>query len=139
MTRFVHRRLLIVMMVTLAVCGVVFSYVTWQLLSQAVPADEPSVESGTFTLGIIVLVVTMLAGMPAVGLGAYVMYLGSRIRATQQWPPAGLGFPAKAPVILGKRAALVGALVMGLGLVLVAIGLILPIAGWQFGNFFLDQ
>lgn len=139
MTRSVHRRLLIVMMVTLAVCGVVFSYVTWHLLSQAVPADEPSIESGTFPLGMVLLVVTMLAGMPAVGMGAYAMYLGSRIRGTQQWPPAGLGFQANAPVILGKRAAIVGAVVMGLGLVLVAMGLILPIAGWQFGNFFLDQ
>lgn len=139
MTRSVQRRLLVIMMVTLAICGVVFSYVTWHLLFQAVPADEPSVQSVTFPLGMIVLIVTMMAGMPAVGMGTYVMYLGSRIGATQQWPPAGMGFQTKAPVLLGRRAAMVGAVVMGLGLLLVASGLILPIAGWQLGNFFLDQ
>ena len=85
-------------------------------------------------INLVILVATMLAGMPAVGMGAYVMYIGSRIQATGQWPPAGLGFRAKNPVLLHSRAIWVGSVVMGLGFVLVIVGLGLPLLGWRSLN-----
>jgi hypothetical protein len=40
--------------------------------------------------------------------------------------------------MLGDRAARVGAVVMGLGFVLVVCGLTLPFVAWQLGNVFLE-
>jgi hypothetical protein len=122
-----NRPLLIVMIITMVIFGGALIYF-----------NSPSAEVTSHQIGMWILVVTMLAGMPAVGFGAYVMYVGSRIRATQQWPPSGMGFRAKAPVLLGDRALLLGAVVMGLGFVLVVCGLILPVVGWKLGNAFLE-
>jgi hypothetical protein len=133
-----NRPLLLVMIVTLAIFGGALIYFTMEFLSHVTPLDSPPTEAMGHQIGMLLLVVSMLAGMPAVGMGAYVMYLGSRIRATQQWPPAGIGFRAKAPVMLGDRAARVGAVVMGLGFVLVVCGLTLPFVAWQLGNVFLE-
>ena len=132
-----NRPLLIVMIFTLVIFGGALIYFTMEYLSQVTQPDKPPPEAMSQQIGMWLLVVTMLAGMPAVGFGAYVMYIGSRIRVTQQWPPAGMGFRAEAPVLLGNRAMLVGAVVMGLGFVLVVCGLILPVVGWKLGNVFL--
>ena len=133
-----NRTLLLVMILTLAISGGALIYFTMEFLSHVTPTDSPPTETMGHQIRMLLLVVSMLAGMPAVGMGAYVMYLGSRIRVTQQWPPAGIGFRAKAPVMLGDRAGLVGAVVMGLGFVVVLCGLALPFVAWQLGNVFLD-
>ena len=121
---------------TLTLFGGALAYFTTQYLSQITQPDVPSIPATVEHIGLLFLVVTMLAGIPAVGMGAYVMYIGSRIRATRQWPPAGLGFREKNPVLLGHRATLIGVLVMGLGLVLVVTGLGLPLLGGRVMNLF---
>ena len=126
------------MIVTLAIFGGALIFFTMEFLSQVIRPDRPPSEAMGHQIGILLLVVTMLAAMPAVGMGAYVMYIGSRIRLTRQWPPAGMGFQAVAPVMLGDRAAFISAMVMGLGGVLVVCGLVLPIFAWQFGTLFLE-
>ena len=133
-----NRSLLLVMILTLVIFGGALIYFTMEYLSQVTQPDKPSTEVMSHQLGMWLLVVTMLAGMPAVGFGAYVMYLGSRIRATQQWPPAGMGFRAEAPFLFGDRATLVGAVVMGLGFVLAVSGLVLPVVGWKLGHIFFE-
>ncbi len=130
------RPLLLAMLVTLLIFAGALIYFTMEYLSQVTQADIPPTEATGNQIGLLLLVVTMLAGMPAVGMGAYVMYMGSRIRLTQQWPPAGMGFRSASPMMLGDQAGWVGAVVMGLGLVLVVCGLMLPFVGWQFGNVF---
>jgi hypothetical protein len=131
-----NRWFLLIMMVTLAIFGGALIYFTMEYLSQVTQTDIPPTGAMGHQIGMLLLVVTMLAGMPAVGMGAYVMYIGSRIRITQQWPPAGMGFRAESPIMLGDRGRLVGACVMGLGFVLVGCGLMLPVVGWQLGNAF---
>lgn len=133
-----NRPLLLVMIVTLTLFGGALVYFTMEYLSQVTRPDSPPPEAMGQQIGMLLLVVTMLAGMPAVGMGAYVMYLGSRIRATRQWPPSNMGFRAEAPVMLGNRATLLGAVVMGLGFMLAVCGLALPVVGWQLGKVFLD-
>jgi hypothetical protein len=133
-----NRSLLLVMIVTLAIFGGALIFFTMEFLSQVLRPDRLPSETIGHQIGILLLVVTMLAGMPAVGMGAYVMYLGSRIRVTQQWPPAGMGFRAEAPVMLGNRSTFLGAVVMGLGFVLAVCGLTLPFIAWQVGNIFLE-
>ncbi|GJL68712.1 MAG: hypothetical protein NPIRA06_13470 [Nitrospirales bacterium] len=122
------------MLVTLVIFGGALVYFTMEYLSQVTKPEFPSINAMGHQVGMWVLVVTMLAGMPAVGMGAYVMYIGSRIQVTQQWPPAGMGFRAKTPIMLGERAMLVAWSIMGLGFVLVVCGLMLPVVGWKFGN-----
>jgi hypothetical protein len=133
-----NRPLLLVMILTLTIFGGALIYFTMEYLSPVTRPDSPPTEAMSHQIGMLLLVVTMLAGMPAVGFGAYVMYLGSRIRVTRQWPPAGMGFRAEAPVMLGDRGTFLGAVVMGLGFVLAVCGLALPVVGWQLGNVFLE-
>jgi hypothetical protein len=132
------RSLLLIMIVTLTIFGGALLYFTVEFLSEVSGPDVPPIQGMGRQLGMLLLVVTMLAGMPAVGMGAYVMYIGSGIRLTRQWPPAGMGFRTEAPVLLGDRATGVGVLVMGLGLVLVVCGLMLPIIGWQVSRAFFE-
>jgi hypothetical protein len=133
-----NRPLLLVMLVTLIIFGGALVYFTMEYLSQVTKPDIPSIDSMGHQIGMWLLVVTMLAGLPAVGMGAYVMYIGSRIRVTQQWPPAGMGFRAEAPVMLGDRATLVGVGVMVLGCVLVVCGFTLPVVAWKLSRVFLE-
>jgi hypothetical protein len=129
-----NRTLMIIMAVTLAVFGVALVYFSMRYLEGAtVPPPTSPADSG-HPLGMFVLVITMLGGLPAVGFGAYVMYVGSRILATRQWPPAGMGWRAPSPVMLGTRAGWVGGVVMVLGFLLIAVGLSLPWLGWRLSE-----
>ncbi len=120
----------------LALFGAALIYFTMEYLSSVTQGDTPSTPATIHQSGLIFLVVTMMAGFPAVGMGAYVMYIGSRIRATGQWPPAGMGFQLKSSVTLGSRADLVGFSTMGLGGILTIVGLCLPLLGWRVMNMF---
>ena len=126
--------LLVSMLVTLAFFGGALIYFTMEYLSSVTQGDAPPTPETIHQIGLMFLVVTMMAGFPAVGMGAYVMYIGSRIRATGQWPPAGMGFQSKAPVMLGARANFVAFITMGLGGILVMTGLFLPLLGWRLMN-----
>ena len=128
------KTLLLMMLVTLIIFGGALIYFTLEYLSSVTQGDAPPTPETIHQIGFIFLAVTMMAGFPAVGMGAYVMYIGSRIRATGQWPPAGMGFQSKAPVMLGARSNLVAFSAMGLGGILVMTGLFLPLLGWRLMN-----
>ena len=119
---------------TLTLFGGALIYFTMEYLSAVTQPDAILQPETSHQIGLMLLGVTMMAGMPAVGLGAYVMFLGSRIRATGQWPPAGMGFQSKAPVVLGTRTNLVAFSAIGLGGILVITGLCLPLLGWHLMN-----
>ncbi|HBP86687.1 MAG TPA: hypothetical protein PKK23_18760 [Nitrospirales bacterium] len=138
MMKSFNRPVLLVMLLTLFVFGGALVYFTMEYLSQVTKADIPSINTMEHQIGMWLLVVSMLAGMPAVGMGAYVMYIGSRIRVTRQWPPAGMGFRVDTPVMLEDRSGLVGSGVMGLGFVLVVCGLTLPVVAWKLSRAFID-
>ena len=129
-----QKTLLVMMLVTLIIFGGALIYFTMEYLSSVTQGDAPPTPETIHQIGLMLLVVTMMAGLPAVGMGAYVMYIGSRIRATGQWLPAGMGFQSKAPVMLGARANLVAFSTMGLGGILVMTGLFLPLLGWRLMN-----
>ncbi len=122
------------MLSVLALLGGALIYFTLEYLSFVAQGEAPPTSETIHQIGLIVLVVTMLAGMPSVGMGAYVMYIGSKIRVTSQWPPAGMGFTSKTPVMLGARGNVVGLLTMGFGGTLVVVGLLLPLLGWRMVN-----
>jgi hypothetical protein len=128
------KTLFVMLLGTLTLFGGLLIYFTSEYLSSVTQGDAPPTSEAIQQIGLMFLMVTMMAGFPAVGMGAYVMYIGSRIRATGQWPPAGMGFQSKSPVILGPRTNLVGFSAMGLGGILVLAGLFLPLLGWRFMN-----
>ena len=111
------------LLVILALFGGALIYFTMEYVSSVTSGDAPLTPETIHQIGFIFLAVTMMAGMPAVGMGAYVMYVGARIRATGQWPPAGTGFQSKSPIVLGARTNLIGISTMGLGGILVLAGL----------------
>jgi hypothetical protein len=129
-----QKTLLLMMLVTLTIFGGALVYFTMEYLSSVTGSNAPPTPETIHQIGLMFLVVTMMAGFPAVGMGAYVMYVGSRIRVTGQWPPAGMGFQSKAPVMLGARTNLVAFSTMGLGGVLLMTGLFLPLLGWRLMN-----
>jgi len=124
----------LMLLVTLMIFGGALIYFTMEYLSSVTGSNAPLTPETIHQIGFMLLVVTMMAGFPAVGMGAYVMYIGSRIRVTGQWPPAGMGFQSKAPVMLGARANLVAFSTMVLGGILVLTGLCLPLLGWRLMN-----
>ena len=128
------KTLLLMLLLTLTIFGGALVYFTMEYLSSVTGSNAPPTPETIHQIGLMFLVVTMLAGFPAVGMGAYVMYIGSRIRATGQWPPAGMGFQSKTPVMLGARTNLVAFSTMGLGGVLLMTGLFLPLLGWRLMN-----
>ena len=119
------------LVLTLVVCGGLMIFFTMEYLDQVAHSDSLTAPETSNHIGLLLLVVTMMAGIPAVGMGAYVMYLGSRICATSQWPPAGMGYRTSTPVMLGRRANPIGLSVMLGGFILIGAGLSLPILGWQ--------
>jgi len=129
-----QKTLLLSMLVILALFGGALIYFTMEYLSSVTQGDAPPTPETIHQIGLMLLMMMMMAGFPAVGMGAYVMYIGSRIRATGQWPPAGMGFQSKEPVMLGARTNLVGFSTMGLGGILVMTGLFLPLLGWRLMN-----
>ncbi len=128
--------LMVGMLLILALFGSALIYFTMEYLSAVAQDDVPPTPVTFQQIDLIFFGVTIMAGFPAVGMGAYVMYIGSRIRATGQWPPAGMGFQSKVPVELGVRTNLVGFGTMGLGGVLTIVGLSLPLLGWRIMNLF---
>jgi len=128
--------LLVVMLSTLMLFGGALIYFTMEYLSLVTQGDAPLTSEIIHQIGLLLLVVMMMAGIPAVGMGAFVMYIGSRICVTGQWPPAGVGFQSKSPIELGRRAQLLGFTAMGLGGILACCGLILPLLGWRLVNVF---
>ena len=131
-----QKTLMVSMLLILALFGGALIYFTMEYLSAVAQDDAPPTPVTFQQIDLIFLAVTIMAGFPAVGMGAYVMYIGSRIRATGQWPPAGLGFQSKVPVELGVRTNLVGFGTMGLGGILTIVGLSLPLLGWRLMNMF---
>ncbi len=129
-----QKTLMVGMLLILALFGGALIYFTMEYLAAVEQDDAPPTPVTFQQIDLIFLAVTIMAGFPAVGMGAYVMYIGSRIRATGQWPPAGMGFQATSPVVLGVRTNLVGFGTMGLGGILTIVGLSLPLLGWRIMN-----
>jgi hypothetical protein len=129
-----QKTLLVMLLITLTIFGGALIYFTMEYLSSVTQGNAPPTSETIHQIGLMLMVVTMMAGLPAVGMGAYVMYIGSSIRATGQWPPAGMGFQSKTPVMLGTRTNLVAFSTMGLGGILVMTGLFLPLLGWRLMN-----
>ncbi len=131
-----QKTLMVGMLLILALFGGALIYFTMEYLAAVAQDDAPPTPVTFQQVELIFLVVTIMAGFPAVGMGAYVMYIGSRIYATGQWPPAGLGFKSKVPLELGIRSNLAGVGTMGLGGIITLIGLSLPLFGLSIMNMF---
>ena len=88
-------------------------------------------EEALMNTSLLLLGITMLAGLPAVGIGTYVIYLGHRIRITEQIPPPGTRVVVDTTVIKGKAARVRGIVLMVLGGLVILCGLGLPIVFWK--------
>ena len=80
---------------------------------------------------LLLLGMTMLAGLPAVGIGTYVIYLGHRIRITEQIPPPDTRVLVDTTVIKGTPARVRGIVLMVLGSLVILCGLSLPFIFWK--------
>ncbi len=125
---------MLIMLMTVAVCGGAFTYFTMEYLSQITQAKGPPSVETVDRIGLLFLVVTMMAGIPATGMGVYIIYVGCKVRATGRWPPPGLGFRSARPIPSQNNPQVLGILAITLGGLLVACGLSLPLFGWYLVN-----
>ncbi len=93
-------------------------------LSQSPP--EQAFNASTFFL----VVLAMVAGFPAVGIGTYVTYQGNQIRQAQQIPLPVSRVREGTQMMKGPRALLRGRLLILCGGLLILSGLVLPLIAW---------
>ncbi|MCA9471682.1 MAG: hypothetical protein MRJ96_12290 [Nitrospirales bacterium] len=99
-------------------------------LSPDVP--QPSFDTSAYLL----ILISMAAGFPAVGIGTYFLYRGHRMRVTQQRSVSKNLAIEHAPVIGSTRAITRGLVLMISGGLIIISGLAMPLIVWRLAETF---
>ena len=126
-----YRMMVIVLLVGVVVIGMGLILFTNTYIHELEQVAQQAPEQALMNTGLLLLSITMLAGLPAVGIGTYVIYLGNRIRVTGQIPPPDTRVVVDTTVITGKPARVRGMILMVLGSLVILCGLGLPIVFWR--------
>ena len=110
------RILLVTMLVGLVVLGVALILFTNSFLQAIKPSAQPSLERTPINTDLLLLGITMLAGLPAIGIGTYLAYSGNQIRITSP--------------------RMKGPLLMVSGGLIIVCGLVLPLVVWWMSQTF---
>ena len=125
-----YRILLVTMLVALVVLGVGLIVFTQSFLQAIKPSAQQSPEQARINTDLLLLGITMLAGLPAIGIGTYLAYSGNQIRTTSPIPQTETGRVVDAQIIKGTSAKMKGILLMVSGSLIIACGLVLPVVAW---------
>ena len=126
-----YRRMVILLLLGVVTIGIGLILFTNTYIHELEQVAQQTPEQARMNTGLLLLSMTMLAGLPAVGIGTYVIYLGNRIRITGQIPPPDTRVVVDTTVIKGKPARVRGIVLMGLGSLVILCGLGLPIVFWK--------
>lgn len=132
----IHRRnkkfhlIIIALIVGALGLGLLLIQLTMSLVEQFQVQPVQSPEGVLLKKGILFLFMAMAAGIPAVGMGAYLMYEGNRIRDAEHIPLSGSRVIRDTPVLKGQPAKSRGIVFMVLGALVLGVGLVLPIVVW---------
>lgn len=127
-----YRWLVFLIFGTMLLVGWVFMQFTELYIDDLEMLSQKSPEEAVNKSALLLVFISMGAGFPAVGIGAYFTYQGNLIRIAQQFPLPGVRVIVDTPIIVGSSATLRGYLLMAGGAMLVIVGLILPLIAWWF-------
>ena len=105
-----YRSLAIFISLGILVIGIGLLFLTYTALNDINPSLQSRSGSSLLKKDLLFLGVTMIAGLPAIGIGTYLAYLGNQMRGTSQ--------------------LLKGSLLMVSGSVLIVSCLVIPIIVW---------
>ena len=126
-----YRMMVILLLLGMVGIGIGLILFTNTYIHELERVAQQAPEQARRNTSLLLLGMTMLAGLPAVGIGTYVIYLGHRIRITEQIPPPDTRVVVDTTVITGKVARVRGLILMGLGGVVILCGIGLPIVFWK--------
>ena len=126
-----YRIMVMTLLVGLVVFGTVLILFTNTYIQELQQVAQQAPEQVPMNTGLLLLGITMLAGLPAVGIGTYMAYLGNQIRATCHIPPPGTRVVVDTQVIKGTSAKVRGTVLIVLGSLMILCGLGLPIVAWS--------
>lgn len=126
-----YRIIMITLLLGLVVLGIGLIVFTNSYIQELEHIAQQAPDQALRDTGLLLLGITMLAGLPAVGIGAYLGYLGNQVLSTGQFPPPGTRVIVDTHVVQGFPAKVRGVLVMVLGSLVILCGLGLPIVVWR--------
>ncbi|UCE62619.1 MAG: hypothetical protein JSU59_06935 [Nitrospirota bacterium] len=77
-----YRSLIVILSVGLLVLGIGFIFFTHSFLQSIKPSPQQAPDQARLNKDLLLLGITMVAGLPAIGIGTYLAYLGNQIRIT---------------------------------------------------------
>ena len=126
-----YRMMVMLLLGGMVVIGMALILFTNTYIHELEQVAQQAPEQALRNIGLLLLSITMLAGLPAVGIGTYILYLGYRIRVTGQIPPPDTRVVVDTTVIKGRPARVRGMILMVLGSLVILCGLGLPIVFWK--------
>ena len=105
-----YRFLIVILSVGLLVLGIGFIFFTHSFLQAIKSSPQQTPEQARFNKDLLLLGITMVAGLPAIGIGTYLVYLGNQMRLTS-------------PIMKGP-------LFMIFGVLIIVSCLVLPLLVW---------
>ncbi|MDX1410844.1 MAG: hypothetical protein R3351_01685 [Nitrospirales bacterium] len=105
-----YRFLVVMLLVGLLVLGIGFIFFTHSFLQSIKPSPQLGPDQARLNKDLLLLGITMVAGLPAIGIGTYLAYLGNQIRITS-------------PKMKGPLLMVTGALI-------IVCSLVLPLVVW---------
>jgi hypothetical protein len=109
---------------------------THSFLQGIKPSATQSPEQAALNTDLLLLGITMFAGLPAIGIGTYLAYSGNQIRMTSPMPQTETGRVADDQIIKGTPAKMKGTLLMVSGGLIIVCALVLPIMVWWISQSF---
>jgi hypothetical protein len=121
---------MVIMLVGLVVLGVGLFLLTNSFLQAIKPSAQQSPEQAPIDTGLLLLGITMLAGLPAIGIGTYLAYSGNQIRITSPIPQTETGRVVDPQIIKRTSPRIKGPLLIVSGGLIIVCALVLPLVVW---------
>jgi len=129
-----YRILVIILFVSLLVFGIAFLLLTNSFLQALKPSAQKFPEQTPFNKELLLLGITMVAGLPAVGIGTYLAYLGNQMRVKSSIPQTNTGERLASKIPKGSLVHIRGPLLMVSGGFIILCALALPLVVWWMSD-----
>ena len=131
-----YRWIVLVILFLMVLLGLLFLQLTETYIEELKRLSQDAPQQALDKSAFLFVFVSMAAGVPAIGIGAYFLYQGYRIRVTQQCPLPDSRVIVDTPIIEGPRAIMRGHILMICGGFIIISGLALPIIAWRLTETF---
>lgn len=126
----IYRIMVVTLLLGTAALGVGLILFANTFLQALEPSAQESPGQAWMTRGLFLLGITMLAGLPVIGLGTYLAYLGHQLRTTCQVSQPEPGASVECQFTNGISAKMRGTLLTACGGLMILSALVLPLVVW---------